>query len=77
MGVACWGGRRVRQAEPWQSHIAQHATTAQDNEEDIRLLRWFLDSVLWLMPRARQLQPYDIIDELARNLHKEIDLREE
>ena len=46
-------------------------------EEDIRVLRWFLHSILWLLPRARRLRPFALVDELSRNLHKEIDFREE
>ena len=46
-------------------------------EEDIRVLRWFLHSVLWMLPGARRLRPFELVDELSRNLHKEIDFREE
>ena len=46
-------------------------------EQDVRILRWFIRSVLWLIPAARRLQPYDLVDELARNLAREIDLRQE
>lgn len=46
-------------------------------EEDVRVLRWFLRSVLWLLPRVRRLRPFELVDELSRNLHKEIDFREE
>jgi ubiquinone biosynthesis protein len=46
-------------------------------EQDIRILRWFIRSVLWLIPAARRLRPHDLIDELARNLAREIDFRQE
>jgi ubiquinone biosynthesis protein len=46
-------------------------------EQDIRILRWFIRSVLWLIPSARRLRPYDLVDELARNLEHEIDFRQE
>ena len=46
-------------------------------EQDIRILRWFIRSVLWLIPSARQLRPHDLVDELARNLAHEIDFRQE
>lgn len=46
-------------------------------EEDVRILRWFLRSVLWLVPAAQRLRPFELVDELSRNLHKEIDFREE
>lgn len=45
--------------------------------EDIRILRWFVTSVLWLQPRARRFRPHELIEELSRNLHKEIDFRQE
>ncbi|HET8747176.1 MAG TPA: AarF/UbiB family protein [Ramlibacter sp.] len=46
-------------------------------EQDIRILRWFLRSVLWLIPSARRLRPFELVDELARNLVREIDFRQE
>lgn len=46
-------------------------------EQDIRILRWFIRSVLWVLPSARRLRPNDLIDELARNLEREIDFRQE
>ncbi|MFZ5510031.1 MAG: ABC1 kinase family protein [Pseudomonadota bacterium] len=46
-------------------------------DEDIRILRWFVKSVLWLLPALRAVQPLEIVDELARNLHREIDFRQE
>jgi ubiquinone biosynthesis protein len=46
-------------------------------EEDTRILRWFIRSVLWLLPSARRVRPYDLVDELARNLAREIDFRQE
>jgi len=45
--------------------------------EDVRILRWFVKSVLWLAPALRAVKPMELIDELARNLHKEIDFRQE
>jgi len=50
---------------------------AQRVDEDLRILRWFIRSVLVLLPRGRSLRPFELIDELARNLHKEIDFRQE
>lgn len=46
-------------------------------EEDVRILRWFIRSLLWVVPRARHARPYELIDELSRNLHREIDFRQE
>lgn len=46
-------------------------------EEDIRILRWFVRSVLWLLPGLRAIKPLELVDELARNLHREIDFRQE
>lgn len=46
-------------------------------EQDVRILRWFLRSMLWVLPAARKWRPYELVDELSRNLHKEIDFREE
>lgn len=46
-------------------------------DKDVRILHWFVRSVLWVVPAARRLRPEEIIDELARNLHKEIDLKQE
>jgi ubiquinone biosynthesis protein len=46
-------------------------------EQDVRILRWFIRSVLWLVPAARRIRPFELVDELARNLHKEIDFRQE
>lgn len=45
--------------------------------EDVRILRWFAASVLWVMPWLRELRPLELIDELSRNLRKEIDFRQE
>lgn len=45
--------------------------------EDIRILRWFIASVLWVMPWLRSMRPLELIDELARNLEREIDFRQE
>lgn len=46
-------------------------------EEDIRIFRWFIRSASLLLPRLRRLQPMEIVDELSRNLHREINFREE
>lgn len=46
-------------------------------EEDIRILRWFVKSVLFVLPRLRRLDPMELVDELSRNLHKEISFRQE
>lgn len=46
-------------------------------EEDIRILRWFVKSVLFVLPRLRRLDPMEMVDELSRNLHKEISFRQE
>jgi ubiquinone biosynthesis protein len=46
-------------------------------EEDVRILRWFIRSLLWVLPRARRLRPYELVDELWRNLRREIDFRQE
>lgn len=45
--------------------------------EDVRILRWFLRSVLWLQPSLHSMRPMELIDELARNLEREIDFRQE
>ncbi len=45
--------------------------------EDIRILRWFVRSVQGLVPGLRRLRPLEIVDELARNLHQELDFRRE
>ncbi len=41
--------------------------------EDIRILRWFVRSVQWLLPALRRAGPLDLVEELARNLHQELD----
>lgn len=46
-------------------------------EIDIRILRWFIRTVLWVVPAARRLRPRDLVDELQRNLLREIDFRQE
>ncbi|HCY64702.1 MAG TPA: AarF/ABC1/UbiB kinase family protein [Oxalobacteraceae bacterium] len=46
-------------------------------EEDVRILRWVVRSVLFALPRFRRVAPLDLIDELSRNLHKEIAFRQE
>lgn len=45
--------------------------------EDVRILRWFMRSLLWLFPALRAADPLQLVDELSRNLHKEIDFRQE
>lgn len=46
-------------------------------EEDVRILRWFLRSLQWVLPASRRVRPLELVDELARNLRKEIDFRQE
>jgi len=46
-------------------------------EQDVRILRWFVGTLLWVLPSARRFHPMELVDELARNLRKEIDLRQE
>lgn len=46
-------------------------------QEDLRILRWFVISVLWVLPGLRPVRPLELIDELGRNLRKEIDFRQE
>lgn len=46
-------------------------------EQDVRILRWFLRSVLWMLPPLRRVRPLDLVDELARNLQRELDFRQE
>lgn len=46
-------------------------------EEDVRVLRWFVKSVCRVVPAARDLRPLDLVEELSRNLRKEIDFRQE
>jgi ubiquinone biosynthesis protein len=46
-------------------------------DEDVRILRWFVESVLLALPRFRRLAPLELIDELSRNLQKEIAFRQE
>lgn len=46
-------------------------------EQDVRILRWFLRSMLWIVPGLKRVRPYELVDELARNLQREIDLRQE
>jgi ubiquinone biosynthesis protein len=46
-------------------------------EIDLRILRWFIRTVLWVLPSARRLRPRDLVDELQRNLLREIDFRQE
>jgi ubiquinone biosynthesis protein len=46
-------------------------------DEDIRILRWFVKSVLLVLPRFHRLAPLELIEELSRNLHKEITFEQE
>lgn len=46
-------------------------------EEDVRILRWFLRSLQWVLPASRRFRPLELVDELARNLQREIDFRQE
>jgi len=46
-------------------------------DEDIRILRWFVRSVLLVWPGFRRLAPLELIEELSSNLHKEIAFRQE
>jgi ubiquinone biosynthesis protein len=46
-------------------------------DEDVRILRWFVKSVLLAAPRFHRLAPLEMIDELSHNLHKEIAFRQE
>lgn len=46
-------------------------------EQDIRILRWFLRALLALLPRFRRLLSLELIDELARNLQREMAFRQE
>lgn len=46
-------------------------------DEDIRILRWFVGSILIILPGFRRLAPLELIEELSRNLHKEIAFRQE
>lgn len=46
-------------------------------DEDIRILRWSVRFFLAILPRLRRFDPMDLIDELSRNLHKEIAFRHE
>ncbi|WP_051460208.1 AarF/ABC1/UbiB kinase family protein [Pseudogulbenkiania sp. MAI-1] len=45
--------------------------------EDIRILRWVVNSILLVLPGLRRLEPLELIDELARNLRKETAFRQE
>lgn len=45
--------------------------------EDVRILRWVVRSVSWVWPAAQRVRPLELVDELARNLHREIDFRQE
>ncbi len=46
-------------------------------EQDVRILRWFVRTLLAVLPRFRRLLSLDLIDELSRNLHREIAFRQE
>lgn len=46
-------------------------------DEDVRILRWFVKSVMVVIPRFRRFCPLELIDELLRNLYKEIAFRQE
>jgi ubiquinone biosynthesis protein len=46
-------------------------------EIDLRILRWFIRTVTTLVPSSRELRPRDLVDELQRNLLREIDFRQE
>lgn len=46
-------------------------------DEDVRILRWVVKSALLVLPRFRRVAPLELIDELSRNLHKEIAFRQE
>lgn len=45
--------------------------------QDLRILRWFVRSVLLVLPSTRRLRPDELVDELQRNLVREIDFRQE
>ena len=44
-------------------------------ELDVRILHWFVSSLLFVLPRFRRLLSHELIDELSRNLHREIAFR--
>ena len=46
-------------------------------EEDIRILGWFLWSIGLMVPALRRMRARQLLAELSRNLHKEIDFRQE
>lgn len=46
-------------------------------DQDVRILRWFIRTVLFVLPRLRRLLSLELIDELSRNLHREIAFRQE
>lgn len=46
-------------------------------EEDVRILGWFLWSVGLMVPAIRRARTRQVLEELSRNLHKEIDFRQE
>jgi ubiquinone biosynthesis protein len=46
-------------------------------ELDVRILHWFVSTLLFALPRFRRLLSHDLIEELSRNLHREIAFRQE
>jgi ubiquinone biosynthesis protein len=46
-------------------------------EQDVLILRWFLRTLLTVLPRFGRLLSLELVDELSRNLHREIDFRQE
>lgn len=46
-------------------------------EEDLVLLRWTARVLMVFLPRLRAMRLFDVLDELGRDLHKEIDFRRE
>lgn len=46
-------------------------------EEDLVLLRWTVKVLLIVLPRLRAMDLLDVVDELGRNLHKEIAFQQE
>lgn len=46
-------------------------------DEDVRILKFFARSVLLVLPRFERFDPLGLVDELSRNLRKEIAFRQE
>ncbi len=46
-------------------------------EQDVRILRWFVRTLLFVLPRFQRLLSLELIDELSRNLHRETTFRQE